>query len=159
MSTYEDGVWAPLREVINTPLREAWAQISPDGQLIAYVGFGKEGREVYVQTYPVRRALLRVSKNGGGEPRWAPDSRTLYFREVGKIYKAKISIDPILTADDPVTLPFEDLYDSAASGHQHYDLSADGTTFLMVKHGRRFQPNTVHVIENWPSLLSEDKTP
>ena len=159
MSSYEDGGWPPLREVINTPLRESWAQISPDGQLIAYVGFGKEGRDVYVQTYPDRGALLRVSPSGGGEPRWAPDSRTLYFREVGKIYRAAITTDPILTTDDPVILPFDDVYDAAASGHQHYDLSSDGKKFLMVKHGRRFRPNTVNVIENWPSLLSEDEKP
>ena len=159
MSTFEDGGWEPLLEVINTPLREAWAQISPDGQLIAYVGFNADGRDVYVQTYPDRGALLRVSQDGGGEPRWAPDSRTLYFREASKIYKATIATDPVLTADDPVTLPFDDVYDAAASGHQHYDLSADGTKFLMVRHGRLFRPNTVHVIENWPSLLTEDKTP
>ena len=159
MSTYEDGGWPPLREVINTPLRESWAQISPDGQLIAYVGFGKEGRDVYVQTYPDRVSLLRVSPDGGGEPRWAPDSRTLYFREVGKIYKTKIVTDPSLNAEELVIMPFEDVYDSAASGHQHYDLSSDGTKFLMVRHGRRFHPNTVNVIENWPSLLSEGKTP
>ncbi|MCH8824150.1 MAG: serine/threonine-protein kinase [Planctomycetes bacterium] len=159
MSTSEDGRWPPLREVINTPLREAWAQISPDGKLIAYVGFGKEGRDVYVQNYPERVKLLRVSQDGGGEPRWAPDSRTLYFRELGKIYKAKIVTDPIINVDDLITMPFEDVYDSAASGHQHYDLSLDGTKFLMVKHGRRYRPNTVHVIEYWPLLLSEDKTP
>ncbi|MCZ6654523.1 MAG: protein kinase [Planctomycetota bacterium] len=159
MSTNGNDGWEPLREVINTPLREAWAQISPDGQLIAYVGFDEDGRDVYVQTYPDRGALLRVSPNGGGEPRWAADSRTLYFREAGKIYEAKIVTDPILTADDLVTLPFDDVYDAASSGHQHYDLSSDGTKFLMVRHGRLFQPNTVHVIENWPSLLNEDKTP
>ena len=54
------------------------------------------------------------------------------------------------------TLPFVDIYDAAASGHQHYDLSRDGTKFLMVRHGRRFHPKTVHVIEHWPGQIDGD---
>ncbi len=145
--------------MINTQLLEAWAQISPDGQLIAYVGFGADGRDIYVQTFPIRRSLLRVSQDGGGEPRWAHDSRTLYFREAGLIYKATIVTDPSLDVVEVTTLPIEDTYDSAASGHQHYDLSVDSTKFLMVRHGRRFRPNTVHVIENWTSELGGDSSP
>ena len=94
-----------MREVINTPLREAWAQISPDGELIAYVGFDTDGRDIYVQTYPDRGALIRVSQDGGGEPRWAQDSRTLYFREAGRIYKATIVPDPSLDVAEVPTLP------------------------------------------------------
>ena len=159
LSTISDDEWEPLREVINTPLREAWAQISPDGELIAYVGFDTDGRDIYVQTYPDRGALIRVSQDGGGEPRWAQDSRTLYFREAGRIYKATIVTDPSLDVAEVTTLPIEDTYDAAPGGHQHYDLSTDGTKFLMVRHGRRFQPNTVHIIENWPSELDGESSP
>lgn len=56
------------------------------------------------------------------------------------------------------TLPINDVYDSAGSGHQHYDLSLDGTKFLMVKHGRRVYPTRVHVIENWTAELKKDST-
>ena len=56
-------------------------------------------------------------------------------------------------------LPIEDTYDSAASGHQHYDISPDGTKFLMVEHGERYYPNTVHVIENWAGELDGASSP
>jgi serine/threonine-protein kinase len=158
-STLEDGKWQPLELVMNSPRREAWAQISPDGQLIAYVGFERDGRQVFVQTYPERGALVRVSNDGGGEPLWANDSRTLYFREAGKIYRATISTAPVLDSTEPEALPIEDTYDSAASGHQHYDISRDGTRFLMVKHGQRFNPNTLHVLENWPDELGGASSP
>ena len=144
---------------MNTSLGEAWAQISPDGELIAYVGFDSGRRDIYVQAYPDLGPRIRVSKNGGGEPRWAYDSRTLYFREAGKIFKASIVIEPSLEVASVATLPIADVYDSAAAGHQHYDLSLDGTKFLMVKHGRRVHPTSVHIIENWASELGSDSTP
>ena len=112
-----------------------------------------------MQRYPDLGPRIRVSVNGGGEPRWSHDSKTLYFRETGTIYRATIVTEPNLDAKNLSPLPFVDEYDAAASGHQHYDLSRDGQRFLMVKHGRRFRPNRVNVIENWPSLLSEDRVP
>ena len=159
------GIWTAspdgrkkLSELMNTPLGEAWAQISPDGRLIAYVGFDSGRRDIYVQAYPDLGSRIRVSKNGGGEPRWAHDSRTLYFREAGKIFKASILIEPRLEVASVATLPIADVYDSSAAGHQHYDLSLDGTKFLMVKHGRRVYPTRVHVIENWTAELNKDST-
>ena len=149
------GVWTgspkggeTLLELLNTSLGEGWAQISPDGQLIAYVGFEGSRRDVYVQAYPDLGPRIRVSRDGGGEPRWAHDSRTLCFRETGQIFEATIVIEPDLDVTDVTTLPIDDAYDAAASGHQHYDLSLESDKFLMVRHGRRFYPESVYVIEN-----------
>ena len=160
------GIWTAspdgrkkLSELMNTSLGEAWAQISPDGRLIAYVGFDLGRRDIYVQAYPDLGPRIRVSKNGGGEPRWAHDSRTLYFREADRIFKASVVIEPSLEVASVATLPIADIYDFSAAGHQHYDLSVDGTKFLMVKHGRRFYPTRVHIIENWASGLGNDSTP
>ena len=96
---------------------------------------------------------------GGGEPRWAHDSRTLYYREAGKIFEASIATEPSLGVTTVTTLPITGDYDSDASGHQHYDLSVDSTKFLMVKHGRRSHPTRVHIIENWEAELGKDSTP
>ena len=158
-SSLDDGKWQPPELVMNTSRHEAWAQISPDGQLIAFVGFEPEGREVYVQDYPRRTMLVRVSDDHGGEPRWAHDSRTLYFREAGKIYRATITTQPTLERGETEELQIDDTYDAAASGHQHYDISHDGKRFLMVKHGERFYPNIIHVIEHWADNLDNASSP
>lgn len=161
------GIWttrpesgALLEELINTDTNEAWAKISPDGQLIAYVGFTSDRRrDVYVQRYPDLGPRIRVSKDGGGEPLWANDSLTLYFREANKIFKAKIVTEPSLGVASVTTLPIDDIYDAAASAHQHYDLSLDSTKFLMVKHGRRFYPKDVYVMTNWTAVFETDSKP
>ncbi len=154
------GIWTAradgqggLTELINTPLGEGWAMISPDGRLIAYVGFEGERQDVYVQRYPDLGPRLRVSRDGGGQPRWGPGSRALYFRHEGRIFKANMEVAPTLQVTSVVTLPLEDGYDTAASGHQHYDLSLDGSRFLMVKHGRAFHPGAIHLVDNWPAGL------
>ncbi len=67
--------------------------------------------------------------------------------------------EPSLDVTTVATLPIAGDYDSAASGHQHYDLSVDSTKFLMVKHGRRSRPTRVHIIENWAADLKENSTP
>jgi Tol biopolymer transport system component len=148
-----------LRELMNSDVGEAWAQISPDGQLIAYVGWESGRRDVYVKAYPELGPRIRVSRDGGGEPRWAHDSRTLYYREAGKIFEARITTDPNVDVATVATLPILGDYDSSAAGHQHYDLSVDSTKFLMVKHGRRSYPNRVHIIENWAADLKENSKP
>ena len=144
-----------LHELLNTSLGEAWAHISPDGRLIAYVGWEADQRNVYAQAYPDLGPRIRVSGNGGGEPRWTRDSRSLYYRAAGIIFKADIEIEPELNVTTVKTLPIDDVYAAAGSGHQHYDLSLDGTNFLLVKHGRRVYPTSVHIIENCASELEQ----
>jgi hypothetical protein len=75
------------------------------------------------------------------------------------MFKASITTEPSLNVTTVTTLPIADLYDRAASGHQHYDLSLDSTKFLMVKHGKRSSPDRVHIIDNWVSQLDQDSTP
>ena len=156
------GLWSSspdegtLAEISNTSLGESWANISPDGALIAFVGWTGAQRDVYVQAYPELGRRIRVSRDGGGEPLWGNDSRTLFFREDGKIYKSTIETSPQLTVASLEALPFEDIYDAAASGHQHYDLSVDGERFLMVKHGKRSYPTTLRIVRRWPAMLDLD---
>ncbi len=149
------------RELLNTELKERWARISDDGRLIAYVGgdeLKSEPREIYVQRFPDLGHRVRVSVNGGGEPLWSPDSTTLYFREGGTVFAATIETDPVLEAGPPTPL-FSGDYDNAPTGHSHYDISRDGQRFLMVKHGRRYRPRSVHVVENWVGRLGRDSMP
>ena len=75
------------------------------------------------------------------------------------MFKASIVTEPSLDVTQVITPPIADLYDRAASGHQHYDLSVDSTKFLMVKHGRRPRPTRVHVSENWAADLKENSKP
>jgi len=57
------------------------ANLSPDGRWVAYVSDESGRDEVYVRPFPeVNRMKRQISTEGGVEPRWARDGRTLYYR-------------------------------------------------------------------------------
>ena len=147
---YADGIWitnadgtGEARRILNSPQNDRWGMVSPDGTLITYV-LDVSGRiEVFVQRYPGLGPRHRVSIDGGREPLWGPDSRTLYFRCSGTMYQATIETDPELNSSEPKALfDVDDRYDAAESGHQHFDVDRDEPRFLMVRHGQWYRPNT-----------------
>ena len=59
---------------------EREATFSPDGTLLAYVSDEAGRYGVYVQPYPGPGRKLQISTEGGNQPVWSPDGRTLYYR-------------------------------------------------------------------------------
>ncbi len=65
-------------------------EISPDGRWIAYTSLDSGLMEVFLRPYPSGGGKWQVSSGGGSEPHWAGDSRALYFRNSGAIYRIEI---------------------------------------------------------------------
>ncbi len=55
------------------------AKLSPDGRWLAYVSDESGDGEIYVAPYPSLEGKWRVSKDGGGWPRWRPDGKEIVF--------------------------------------------------------------------------------
>ena len=83
--TAEDFGILPLQEggkyqsLVATPGYDGGAQFSPDGRWIAYYSDGSGSREIYVIPFPGPGPRLQVSTSGGGQVRWSPDGREIYF--------------------------------------------------------------------------------
>jgi serine/threonine-protein kinase len=73
-----DGTQRPF-DVVKTPANEQNAQFSPDGRWIAYQSDKTGGFEIYVRPFPGPGADLRVSSNGGAQPRWNPRGQELFY--------------------------------------------------------------------------------
>jgi Tol biopolymer transport system component len=58
---------------------ESAAQLSPDGQWIAYASNRTGLREIYVQPFPAGGTPYKVSEGGAAQPRWSADGRELFF--------------------------------------------------------------------------------
>jgi Tol biopolymer transport system component len=83
---------------------ESSAEISPDGNYIAYSNDKSGQHEVYVRPFPgVESGLTQVSRNGGNEPKWSPDGKTLYFRNraSGHISSTTVSLSPTISFAEP----------------------------------------------------------
>lgn len=143
------------REWLNSNLDERWAELSPDGSLIAYVGTQSGRSEVFVQSFPIPGPRVQVSIQGGGEPLWSRDGSNLYFRFRDAVFSAPMIREPAIGAGSPRLL-FTGAYDAAPIGHAHYEVSMDDQLFLMVKHGDVQRPEHIRVISNGIANLGRE---
>jgi Tol biopolymer transport system component len=140
------------RQVAASGSNARFPALSADGNWMAYVADESGRREVFVQSFPDLGPRYKVSIDGGGEPVWSRDGRQLFFREGDQMFALDIVYRPSFRAGAPRAL-FNGRYDDAPIGHQHYDISADGERFLMVKHGEPAGPSEVRVVLNWSEEL------
>ena len=104
--------------------------------------------EIYVRAPDGSGAPIRVSRNGGSEPVWSRDGRTLYYRSGRTVYAATLAGSPLSVV---ATRPLFDGTFLADAGYREYDLAPDGKHFLMLESVDR-QAETV-VVYNWAAEL------
>lgn len=82
----------PAQSLIRTPFDDVAADFSPDGRLVAYQANDSGRWEIYVH----RRADARrvtVSADGGTNPFWSADGRSLFFRSRDRLMRAAVAPD------------------------------------------------------------------
>lgn len=138
---------------LNTPSVETAAMFSPDGRWIAFQSDESGRFEVYVQRFPVAGRKHQISTQGGTEPVWAPDGRTLFYREADRLMAANVTLSDELSAARP-TLLFERRYSAVDPAiTANYDITADGERFLMVKDAEQDLTH-INVVLNWTEAVT-----
>lgn len=127
-------------------------QISPDGRWLACISDESGAFEVYVE--PLRRAgeRVRVSPDGGGQPRWRGDGNELYYvSPAGELMAVDVRAgETSLDVGLPAVL-FGGVRANPTT--DEYAVTADGQRFLVkVSTGDSPGPR-VRVILNWTLLL------
>ncbi len=125
------------------------AALSPDGEWLAYTSNATGQEEVWVRAYPGPAPPARLSPNGGIEPVWARDGRTLYYLEGRALMAVTVDTSAAFEFGAPVRL-LEDgfrIYQQPPS----YDVSADGRFVTL----RSEAVPTISVLLNWPGLFRE----
>ncbi len=122
--------------------------LSPDGRWLAYVYDEPGGGKIFVTTYPELEGRLPVSTENGLEPVWAPDGKTIYYRDGTSVIAVSVETEGGLRLGQTKRL-FDDVYvtgDSCGS----YAIHPDGKRFLMMKETEEEAPLTeLIVVENW----------
>lgn len=139
------GEWSPL---LDSPSLEKSANVSPDGQWIAYVSNETGVSEVFLEPFPGLGLKTQISVDGGQHPIWSPDGQELYYRTLntGALMSVQISVDPSLTIGSPVQLGDGD-YALSSFGLRMYDLFPDGDRFLMFREVEE-EDHLIHVVLN-----------
>ncbi|HUP21081.1 MAG TPA: hypothetical protein VM778_14185, partial [Gemmatimonadota bacterium] len=96
-----------------------------------------------------------VSTGGGVEPVWSPTGRELFYMNGTAMMAVAIEVQgATLDAAAPELLftgPFE-------TGSPAFDISPDGTYFVMVEADPDAKPTQIHVVLNWADELKRLET-
>jgi Tol biopolymer transport system component/predicted Ser/Thr protein kinase len=150
------GVEDKLEPFLVTPFSETDAAFSPDGHWVAYQSNETGRPEVYVCSYPPGRGKWQISDNLGSQPRWSHSGRELFYRtaegimvvdvgEKGEGFQAGkpklLFSGPFLGGIGGVSVPGLSFPD--------YDVTADGSKFVMFSGGKNVESSTVDIVTGW----------
>jgi eukaryotic-like serine/threonine-protein kinase len=128
--------------------------LSPDGRLLAFSSVVTGVREIYVAEFPSMTSPRLVSREGGSEPRWAPNSLELFFKSGDYLMSVAIAPGASVAVGTPRRLFSVAPYRSARN-RQQYDVGPDGQHFVMIRDVAAGARDVVYV-ENWfPELLAK----
>ena len=150
-----DGVSpSPVEPFVESLFNGAHPDISPDGRYIAYESRGPGPLEVFVRPFPqVNGGRWQISTAGGSRAAWARNGRELFYVDTSMTLMAV----PVRTSGTTFSMGrpvkvFDTRY-AQPNPARHYDISADGQRFLMVKDHAAGDadrtPASMVVVEHW----------
>ena len=148
MSLDGTGKAVPL---LSTAADELMPRVSPDGKWLTYVSDESGQYEVYARPLAAAAGRTPVSNGGGIEPLWAPDGRTIYYRNGTKMFAASVTTAPALAVTGRRVL-FDAPFD-ADPFHPNYDVAHDGKGFVMLKSAD--EERQLVVVQNWARELQQ----
>lgn len=144
---------------LNSQSEELHPAFSPDGRWLAYTSEETGRPEVYMQAVPGPGRKLRISDQGGSQPLWARDGKTLFYRAVSvsgpfwssdAVWAADLQTGQDLQVGKPRRIFSRPGYQGGTPVGS-WDISPDGKRFVMVQtEVRRAQPiSGMILVQNW----------
>jgi serine/threonine protein kinase len=106
----------------------AHARVSPDGRWMSYSSTESGTGEVYLRPFPGPGGRVTVSAGGGSHPVWAPDSRTLYYRQAESFVRATLQLTPAPRVVSRTTALTGDVSRTSLAT---YDVMSDGRLLVL----------------------------
>lgn len=132
----------------------AFAEISPDGQYIAYQSSESGQVEIYVRPFPqVDSGRWRISTAGGTRAAWARSGRELFYLDASNtLIAVQVQTSGSTFSAGSQAKVFDAKYSEPFPARM-YDVSADGQRFLVMKDSAAGDPNatpaSMVVVLNW----------
>jgi serine/threonine-protein kinase len=138
-----------------SPFDESAPRFSPDGHWIAYVSNESSRAEVFVRGLSADASRRQVSTNGGTEPVWARDGRTLFYRSGRELLAAPV-VDMATVRFGTVRQVVEGTpVEAGTLDTANYDVMSATPRFVMIANASSAAPTPdLRVIVNWKPLAA-----
>jgi hypothetical protein len=132
-------------------------EISPDGRFLAYTSAESGQLEVYVRPFPlVDSNRWQITTGGASRVTWARSGRELFYLDAANT----LTVVPVRTSGPAIVVGspskvFDNKY-AQPNPSRHYDVSADGKRFLMLKErgpDSDATPADMLVVQHWAEEL------
>jgi hypothetical protein len=127
------------------------ASFSPNSRLVSYHNSRTGRAEVYLSPFPPTGERWQVSPDGGVQPRWGADGRTLYYLDqTGKLLRVSVS------ADTPPRISRPDVMFDSGLGQPSSiieEYAVHGNRFLFLRPATDAPPQAIAVLSNWTNAL------
>ena len=161
----EGEEWVP-REVLATSAAEFQARFSPDGKWIAYASDISGNLQIFIRRLEGPPDRQQISVEGGITPLWAPDGRSVYFRErfrsdrperPTRLMRVELTeVNGRLQPSAPQAL-FDVEYANTLGLVMHQDLHPDGKRLLYIAPPNDTEgatiPNQAYLATGWLSQV------
>jgi Tol biopolymer transport system component len=145
-----------VRDVVVTDDAEFDPALTSNGRWLAYVSNRTGALEVWVKGYP-DAVPVRVSRNGGYEPRWSADGRELFYLQGTAMIAVPVETEGEFSFGTPTQLFSEPYFTQQGAFTRSYDVARDGR-FLMIElpgTGDASVLSSIVVVENWTEELKQ----
>jgi Tol biopolymer transport system component len=137
---------------LRTEFQEQEGKVSPDGHWVAYVSDESGRSEVFVSTLPSPIGKWQVSTDGGSAPRWRQDGKELfYIAPDNRIVAVAVTVGSTFSRGTPRPLFVAPV--GQGGPWEEFDVSADGTRFLVNALAEEEPGAPITVVVNWTAAL------
>ncbi|MFN2386659.1 MAG: protein kinase [Thermoanaerobaculia bacterium] len=144
------------RTYLATPDDESNGDFSPDNQWVAYTSDESGRKEVYAASFPDPTRRVRVSSDGGSQPRWSRDGKELFYVLSGRLMASAVGRqgEELTFGESRPLFPFPlfALVDPGFDLVTRYDVSPDGR-FLALLTALDEKPSPLVLVQNWQETL------
>jgi Tol biopolymer transport system component len=146
---------AQVRDLVVTESAEYDPALSPSGRWLAYVSDRTGRPEIWVKRYP-DGVPVRISSDGGVEPRWSRDESELFYLQGIAMMAVALQTEAELEFDPAEQLFAEPFSNNVSPTTHSYDVAPDGRFLMIQPAGRSVDGQSlpsIVVVQNWLTEL------
>jgi hypothetical protein len=139
------------RPFLSERFNEVHPALSPDGKWMAYASDESGRYEVSTRPFPGPGALIPISADGGWEPAWSRDGKTLHYRNLSGDTIMAVSFDTAEAAPRPgrSTVLARGRFQGGVYFGRNYDVAPDGRFLVIIVDEPPPSPREYRVVLNW----------